>query len=103
MPRWSTAALLSGLDLVCPYPHQVVSGVLQNLVQPLLRVVWLSFLPCAWPKTPPSMLSAGNGQLLAVRRDAYFRAGGPCRGEDQVLGSGAGPAVSNARVTARDG
>ncbi len=82
----STAALLSGLDLVCPYPHQVVSGVLQNLVQPLLQWSWLSFLPLRLAEdTSHPMLSAGNGQLLAVRRDAYVRAGGHAAVKDQVL------------------
>ncbi len=81
-----TAGLLTDLDLVCPYPHQMVSGVLQNLVQPLLQWSWLSFLPLRLAEnTLHPMLSAGNGQVLAVRRDAYFAAGGHAAVRDQVL------------------
>ena len=81
-----TAALLTDLDLVCPYPHQVTSGFLQALVQPLLPWSWLSFLPLQLAeRSSHPMLAAGNGQMLAVQRAAYFAAGGHASVRDQVL------------------
>lgn len=80
------AALLSDLDLVCPYPRQIVSGPLQRLVQPLLQWSWLTFLPLRLAETSPHpLLSAGNGQFLAVRRQAYEAAGGHGAVRAQVL------------------
>ena len=74
----ATAALLdeTGLDLLSPYPRQQAPGA-TRLVQPLLQWSWLTFLPLrlAERSRRPS-LSAANGQLLAVRRAAYDRAGG---------------------------
>ena len=74
----ATAALLdqTGLDLLCPYPRQEAPGA-TRLVQPLLQWSWLTFLPLRLAERShrPS-LSAANGQLLAVRRSAYERAGG---------------------------
>lgn len=71
------AFLLSDVDLVCPYPRQVVAGPLQRLVQPLLQWSWMTFLPLrlAERNTHP-MLAAGNGQFLAVRREVYEACGG---------------------------
>ncbi|MDP3711186.1 MAG: glycosyltransferase family 2 protein [Mycobacteriales bacterium] len=66
----------SGLDLVSPYPRQDSPGA-TRLVQPLLQWSWLTFLPLRLAeRSPRPSLSAANGQLLAVRRDAYDRAGG---------------------------
>jgi hypothetical protein len=72
----ATAGLLDELDLVSPYPRQDTPGA-TRLVQPLLQWSWLTFLPLrlAERSARPS-LSAANGQLLAVRRAAYDRAGG---------------------------
>ena len=74
----ATVALLeqTGLDLLSPYPRQEAPGA-TALVQPLLQWSWLTFLPLrvAERSGRPS-LSAANGQLLAVRRSAYDRAGG---------------------------
>ncbi len=82
----SVAELLDELDLVCPYPRQVLTGPLQHLVQPLLQWSWLTFLPLRLAENSAHpMLSAGNGQLLAVRRAAYFAAGGHAAVKDQVL------------------
>ena len=74
----ATVALLeeTGLDLLCPYPRQEAPG-LTRLVQPLLQWSWLTFLPLRLAeRSPRPSLSAANGQLLAVRREAYDRAGG---------------------------
>ena len=74
----ATVALLeqADLDLVSPYPRQDAPGA-TRLVQPLLQWSWLTFLPLRLAeRSPRPSLSAANGQLLAVRRDAYVRAGG---------------------------
>ena len=74
----ATVALLEqqGLDLVSPYPRQEAPGA-TRLVQPLLQWSWLTFLPLRLAeRSPRPSLSAANGQLLAVTRAAYLRAGG---------------------------
>jgi len=74
-----TAGLLRryGLDLVSPYPRQVAGTAAERLVQPLLQWSWLTFLPLRLAeRSPRAALSAANGQLLAVRRTAYEKAGG---------------------------
>jgi hypothetical protein len=67
----------NGLDLVSPYPRQIAEGVAERLVQPLLQWSWLTTLPLrlAERSTRPSS-AAANGQLLAVDRATYDRAGG---------------------------
>jgi hypothetical protein len=72
----TSIGMLRELDLVSPYPRQDSPGA-TRLVQPLLQWSWLTFLPLrlAERSSRPS-LSAANGQLLAVRRDVYDRAGG---------------------------
>lgn len=82
------AALMaqSGADLLCPYPRQNVSGVLGRLVQPLLQWSWLTTLPLDLAeRSPRPATAAGNGQLLAVRRDTYCRIGGHAAVRAQVL------------------
>ncbi len=83
----ATVALLeqTGLDLLSPYPRQQAPGA-TALVQPLLQWSWLTFLPLrvAERSARPS-LSAANGQLLAVRRAAYDRAGGHAAVHDAVV------------------
>ncbi len=74
----ATATLLrhARLDLVSPYPRQEAPGA-TRLVQPLLQWSWLTFLPLRLAeRSPRPSLSAANGQLLAVTRAAYDRAGG---------------------------
>ena len=67
----------SGLDLVCPYPRQVAVGAAERLVQPLLQWSWLTTLPLGLAeRSPRPSLAAANGQLLAVDRAVYDRAGG---------------------------
>ncbi|MCW2616532.1 MAG: glycosyl transferase [Frankiales bacterium] len=83
----ATVALLeqTGLDLLCPYPRQEAPGS-TVLVQPLLQWSWLSFLPLRLAESSPRpSLSAANGQLLAVRRTAYDRAGGHAAVHDAVV------------------
>jgi hypothetical protein len=82
----AAANLLTDVDLVCPYPRQVTSGLLQRLVQPLLQWSWLTFLPLRLAETASHpLLSAGNGQFLVVDREAYFDAGGHAVVRDAVL------------------
>jgi cellulose synthase/poly-beta-1,6-N-acetylglucosamine synthase-like glycosyltransferase len=81
----ATVAALDGLDLVSPYPRQLASGPVR-LVQPLLQWSILTFLPLPLAlRSPRPSLSAANGQLLAVRRSAYDRAGGHAAVRDQVV------------------
>lgn len=81
---WLLAA--GDLDLVCPYPRQLTHGWLQRLVQPLLQWSWLTFLPLALAeRSSHPLLSAGNGQFVVVRRDAYFAAGGHAAVRGEVL------------------
>ncbi|QCW51594.1 glycosyltransferase [Nocardioides dongxiaopingii] len=76
----------SGLDLVCPYPHQEARGPAERLVQPLLQWSWMSTLPLGLAeRSPRPSLTAANGQLLAVDAAAYRRAGGHAAVRDQVL------------------
>jgi hypothetical protein len=75
-----------GLDLVSPYPRQDAVTTAERLVQPLLQWSWLTFLPLrAAERSPRPSLAAANGQFLAVRRDAYLRAGGHAAVADKVL------------------
>lgn len=81
----ATVGLLDDLDLVSPYPRQQTPGA-TRLVQPLLQWSWLTFLPLrlAERSARPS-LSAANGQLLAVRRTTYDRAGGHAAVRGEVV------------------
>ena len=70
------------LDLVSPYPRQIATTAGERLVQPLLQWSWLTFLPLRVAESSRhESLSAANGQFLAVRREAYERAGGHASGD----------------------
>ncbi len=74
------------LDLVSPYPRQRAETPAERLVQPLLQWSWLTFLPLRLAeRSPRPSLAAANGQLLAVRRAAYDRAGGHAAIRVEVL------------------
>jgi hypothetical protein len=78
----ATVALLDGFDLVSPYPKIVG----QQVVQQLLQWSWLTFLPLrAMERSRRPSLAAAGGQFLAVRADAYRRAGGHAAVRDQVI------------------
>lgn len=84
----ATAALLrtAGLDLLCPYPRQVATGLAERLVQPLLQWSWMSTLPLGLAETSPRpSLAAANGQLLAIDAAAYLRTGGHAAVRGEVL------------------
>ena len=84
-----TALLPTGLarmgSVIADYRADVVSAGLrqemrtwaERLVIPLLHLTYLAWLPLplVWRSRDPRFLVA-NGQILAVRRDAYRRAGG---------------------------
>lgn len=80
----ATVAALDGLDLVCPYPRQLADGP-ARLVQPLLQWSVLTFLPRGGLASRRPSMTAANGQLLAVRREAYDRAGGHAAVRDHVV------------------
>ncbi len=64
-------------DAVSAGLRQRVGGWAERLVIPLLHLTYLAWLPLplVWRSRDPRLLIA-NGQLLAVRRDVYQRAGG---------------------------
>lgn len=64
-------------DVVTAVPRQVTGGFWERLVLPLLHLTYVAWLPLPliWRTHEPRFLAA-NGQILAVRRDAYERAGG---------------------------
>ncbi|TPG35247.1 glycosyltransferase [Mycobacterium hodleri] len=76
----AAVAMLRGpepLDMLCPWPRQIATGLWGTLVQPLLAWSWLTTLPVrrAERSHRPSMAVA-NGQFLVVEADALARAGG---------------------------
>jgi hypothetical protein len=85
------AATLRLLDrsrsaLLCPYPKIEATTAGERLVQPLLQWSWLTFLPLRLMEhSRRASLVAAGGQLLAVRREAYERAGGHAAVRDKVL------------------
>ncbi len=75
----ATVALLSThrLSLVSPYPRQIVGSPGERLVQPLLQWLWMSFVPLRLAELPrPVSMAVANGQLLAVRAEAWRKVGG---------------------------
>ena len=74
------------VDLLSPYPRQVVGSAAERLVQPLLQWSWLTFLPLRLAERlrAPS-LTAANGQLLLCRADAYRAVGGHAQIRAEVI------------------
>ena len=66
-----------GLDLVSGFPQEVTRTLSEALIVPLIHVLLLGYLPI-WlaRRLQHPAFAAGCGQLIAVRRDAYQRAGG---------------------------
>ena len=83
----SVALLDAGpLDMVCPYPRQIVDRPATRLVQPLLQWSWLTFLPLRIAeRSPRPSLVAANGQLLLCRARDYHKIGGHATVRDAVL------------------
>jgi cellulose synthase/poly-beta-1,6-N-acetylglucosamine synthase-like glycosyltransferase len=65
------------LDLASGFPLEETGTLAEALVVPLIHVLLLGYLPIwlARQSSHPAF-GAGCGQLMAVRRDAYRRAGG---------------------------
>jgi cellulose synthase/poly-beta-1,6-N-acetylglucosamine synthase-like glycosyltransferase len=80
----ATVGMLDELDLVSPYPRQDASRA-TRLVQPLLQWSILTFLPLRLAESGPPSMSAANGQLLAIRRSWYDRAGGHAAVRGEVV------------------
>ena len=57
-------------------PRQIVAGLAQRLVMPLIFSELASVYPPHQVSDPASALAAANGQFLLVDRAAYFEAGG---------------------------
>lgn len=66
-----------GAALVSGVPREETRGLMEQLIIPLIHFVLLGFLPLHRMRsgTDPRF-AAACGQILAVRRDAYERAGG---------------------------
>ncbi len=71
------AAAAVDADVVSLLPRQEAGSAAERLVLPLLHLTYLSWLPLPLVRaTRDPRFLAANGQLLAVRRDAYARFGG---------------------------
>jgi hypothetical protein len=76
----------SGLDLISPYPRQLMLTPAERAIQPLLQWSWLSTLPLGLAeRSPRPSLTAANGQLLAITSAAYRSTGGHRAVRDKVL------------------
>ena len=66
-----------GLDLASGFPEQQTGTLAEALIVPLIHVLLLGYLPI-WlaRRSRHPAFAAGCGQLMAVRGDAYRRAGG---------------------------
>ena len=65
-----------GVAMLSYSPRQVVRGLLQRTVMPLIFSELASVYPPAKVNDAGSSLAAANGQFLLVEREAYFDAGG---------------------------
>jgi glycosyltransferase involved in cell wall biosynthesis len=66
-------------------PRQIVTGLMQRALMPLVFSELAVTYPPAKVSDPESNLSAANGQFLLVRGDAYFANGGHEAVKDAVL------------------
>jgi glycosyltransferase involved in cell wall biosynthesis len=57
-------------------PRQIVTGLWQHTVMPLVFSELASVYPSNQVNDPVSTLAAANGQFILVERDAYFSVGG---------------------------
>jgi hypothetical protein len=59
------------------FPRELTAGFADGLLLPLIHFLLLGFLPIsAMRRSALPALGAGCGQMIAVRKDAYWRAGG---------------------------
>jgi hypothetical protein len=67
----------SGAALVSGVPREETRGLMEMLIVPLIHFVLLSFLPLSRMRSGRDpRFAAACGQIVAVRRDAYEKAGG---------------------------
>jgi hypothetical protein len=67
----------NNVGLASGFPRQITRGWAEILLLPLIHFLLLGYLPMFRMQRDLSpSLGAGCGQLMAVRRDAYVRAGG---------------------------
>jgi len=75
--RLAAALANSGVDLVSAVPRQIMGSFAERLLIPMINALILGYLPIARMRRDPSeALAAGCGQLMMVRREAYWAAGG---------------------------
>ncbi|KAA0573100.1 glycosyltransferase [Azospirillum sp. B21] len=76
--RLTCGALLSGRHgLVSGFPRQETGTLAEALVIPLIHVLLLGYLPMlGMRRSGDPRFGAACGQLIAVRREAYWKAGG---------------------------
>ena len=66
-------------------PRQIVRGLWQRALMPLVFSELAVTYPPAKISDPESHLAAANGQFLLIRRDVYFKNGGHEAVKDAVL------------------
>jgi glycosyltransferase involved in cell wall biosynthesis len=66
-------------------PRQIVSGLAQRAVMPLIFCELALAYPTAKVSDPAQRIAAANGQFLLVEREAYRRLGGHASVADKVL------------------
>jgi len=72
-----TFAARPDLHLLSGVPRQVTGTLLEPLLIPLIHTILLGYLPLVAARWIPwRAFAAGCGQLMVVRRRAYFEAGG---------------------------
>ncbi len=78
-PRWAA-------DLVTAVPRQAAESWAEQLLMPLLHLVYVAWLPIVLVRASshPALLAA-NGQLLMIRRSAYDTIGGFAAVKNEVV------------------
>ena len=66
-------------------PRQIVTGLIQKSLMPLVFCEWALAYPPAKVSDPNQRIAAANGQFLLVEREAYRRIGGHAAVKDKVL------------------
>jgi glycosyltransferase involved in cell wall biosynthesis len=66
-------------------PRQIVSGLIQRTLMPLIFCELANAYPPAKVSDPAERIAAANGQYLLVEREAYRRIGGHAAVHDRVL------------------
>lgn len=65
-----------GAALLSYSPRQIVSGIAQRMLMPLVFSELAAVYPSAQVNDPKTRIAAANGQFVLVERAAYFAAGG---------------------------